>query len=75
MLNRLFNSVCNKAPGLLSANFAKGNIPIQQIRSAADKVITRPQTNKEYFLSTHFWGPVANWGFVIAVSLFQNYYF
>ncbi|EAN32825.1 Mitochondrial pyruvate carrier 1 [Theileria parva strain Muguga] len=21
---------------------------------------------KNYFLSSHFWGPVANWGFVIA---------
>lgn len=24
--------------------------------------------NKDYFFSTHFWGPLANWGFVIAVN-------
>eukprot|EP01116_Phalansterium_solitarium_P006962 TRINITY_DN1940_c0_g1_i1.p1 TRINITY_DN1940_c0_g1~~TRINITY_DN1940_c0_g1_i1.p1 ORF type:complete len:112 (-),score=0.69 TRINITY_DN1940_c0_g1_i1:165-500(-) len=24
------------------------------------------QASRDYFLSTHFWGPLANWGFVIA---------
>ena len=73
-MNHLFSTVRERLPGLLSVSFRRGFVPIKTFGRAASQTATtqatqklRPQTNKEYFLSTHFWGPVANWGFVLAV--------
>ena len=75
MFRRVAHVIERRAPGLFSASFRRGRVPIRQSRpyagNAGNAAVpeTRKQTYREYFLSTHFWGPLANWGFVIAVWL------
>lgn len=40
--------------------------PIFPPQSEMSKSLLQRLPNKEYFLSTHFWGPMANWGIVLA---------
>ena len=72
MLQGIFSAVKQHAPGLLSVSFRRGKVPIQNIsrKYTSTTPVVREQSYREYFFSTHFWGPLANWGFVLAVRIY-----
>merc|ERR1712000_154998 len=65
-MQNVFNFIRSHAPGLFSLNFKRGTVPVSTGTRSLATEVTRKQTYREYFLSTHFWGPLANWGFVVA---------